>query len=300
MKNGAAGEMMGDWLKANPAATQADKLAAARRIVDTVDDRFGEMIQDNIFWHKALRESAQVAMLSYSWNVGGWRAIGGGMRDIAQFAAGQKAWTPKADYVVSTALTWVALNSLYQYAKTGQTPFQTDTPVLDMLAGRTGGIDSRSGQPERILVPGIMKDVFAYATHPMQEVGNKMNPGLKSVIELVRNKDFRDDPILSPKQPDQTFTEKLPEWLGNLVNYVAKVAMPITLKNIGKGSENLSNISPGEKLLGFRPAQRQMIDPEGVEAAQYGRAYRDWYGKRGRGGKVGHDAAEKSRYGGTD
>src|SRR5262249_58404459 len=87
-------------------ASYTEKLAMARKIVDSADNRLGEMIQDNIFWRKGLKQSAMLAMLSYSWNMGGIREIGGGIRDIARTAAGTGAMTRKGDYVISTAGTW--------------------------------------------------------------------------------------------------------------------------------------------------------------------------------------------------
>ena len=47
LKNGAAMELLGDWLHANPTATYEEQLGMARKIWDSIDNRFGEMVQDN-------------------------------------------------------------------------------------------------------------------------------------------------------------------------------------------------------------------------------------------------------------
>ena len=78
IKNGAFYDTMHDWLEANPNAPHEAQVAMARRIWDSIDNRFGEMVQDNIFWNKTLKQTAQLGMRSYSWNLGTVREIGGG------------------------------------------------------------------------------------------------------------------------------------------------------------------------------------------------------------------------------
>lgn len=298
IKNGAQTELMGDFLRANPGASQAEKLSAARRIVDSVDNRFGEMIQDNIFWNKMFKQSAQLAMLSYSWNVGAFREIGGGVRDVARSAVGRGAWTPKADYVVSTALNWAILSSIYQYAKTGKKPTDTDTPLQDLMAPRTGGTDARTGLPERIIVPGIMKDVFGYYENVTQEASNKLNPGIKTAWQVLSNADYRGDPIFEPKPEGTSTAEQVPTWLGNLIEHVAKNGMPITMQNVEK-REPGSALSTPERMIGVRTAPRYLVDPEGTAAMKRKIDSTRWYGRKGRGGRLGHERTEKARYGGT-
>jgi hypothetical protein len=286
MKNAAASENLSQWIKLNPTASQAEKLAAARRVVDSVDNRFGEMIQDNIFWNKVAKQSAMLAMLSYSWNVGGWREIGGGVRDIARTSVGQGGWTPKASYVVATALNWAIMSASYQYMKTGEAP----KDIHDLVAPRTGGVDARTGQDERIIPPGIMKDVFGYYEHPMQEVFNKVNPALKMVGQTLTNQDWRGDPIFSPKDPMQSAMEKVPDWLANYFSYVTKTMSPIQVQQLGRGPEEGSALNPVELGLGIRKAPRQFTDPEGYEI-MLDKIKRDAWRR-----KMSHDKKEAERY----
>ena len=300
VKNGAAYEMLGQWLRANPGATQAEKLAAARRVVDSVDNRFGEMIHDNIFWNRTGKQISQLAMLSYSWNMGGWREIGGGLRDIARTTVGRGEWTPKADYVVGMTINWAIMSAVYQYLKTGEAP----ADIRDLAAPRTGGSDYRTGEPERIIPPGIMKDVFGYWEHGGKEALNKLNPGLvtamrsSSILGGQGGSDWRGDPILSPKEEGQSAWNKAPEWLAEYFRWLAKDMAPIQMQQAGRGPEIGSNLSTPELAAGIRVAPRQFIDPEGHENMRRSMWMRRWSGKRGRGGKLMHDARERERYGG--
>src|SRR5262249_28052395 len=48
LKNGAFFDEMADWLKAHPNSTYAEQTASARQIWDSIDNRFGEMVLDNL------------------------------------------------------------------------------------------------------------------------------------------------------------------------------------------------------------------------------------------------------------
>jgi hypothetical protein len=290
IKNAAAYENMGQFLKQNPGATQAEKLAAARKVVDSVDNRFGEMIHDNIFWNKVAKQTAMLGMLSYSWNVGAVREIGGGVRDIARSTVKGQEMTPKADYVIGMTINWAMMSAIYQFAKTGEAP----KDVHDLAAPRTGGVDARTGQPERIIPPGIMKDVFGYYEHFTDEVSNKLSPAVKTTWQTINNADWRGDPILSPRSPGQSMIEKAPDWLAEYFSFIGKTMSPIQLQNLSKGPEEGSALNSAELMLGIRKAPRQLMAPDEYDAMMDGIRKRKWQAKER------HDRQEQQRYGGTN
>ncbi len=295
IKNAAAYENLAQFLKQNPNATQAEKLAAARKVVDSIDNRFGEMIQDNIFWHKAMKQTAMLSMLSYSWNMGGWRELGGGFRDIGRSAFKGNELTPKADYLIGMTINWGIMSSVYQYLKTGEGP----KDLHDLAAPRTGGVDERTGEDERIIPPGIMKDIFGYTHNFGQEVTNKLNPGLKilgqtaSIATGMGGKDWRDDPIVRPGSEGEKMIMNAPDWLADYFAFLTKTMTPIQLQDLGKGPEQGSALNSVELALGIRKAPRYMIDPN------YDRMLNSIWRRKWQ-GKERHDRQEQQRYGGTD
>ena len=78
-KNGAFYDAASVWIRNHPGASQAELARGMRQVWDSIDNRFGEMVQDNIFWNTTLKQSMQLAMRSYSWNMGTFREIGGGV-----------------------------------------------------------------------------------------------------------------------------------------------------------------------------------------------------------------------------
>lgn len=289
LKNGAAMENLADWMKAHPGASREETVAAARGIVDSVDNRFGEMIHDNLFWNQYLKQSAMLTLRSYSWTMGAVREVGGGLKDVA--SQGPKALVGKdtsqrAAYAIALPLTTAAMAAAYQYLKTGEAP----KDMQDLMAPRTGGTDMRTGMPERIVPPGFMKDVYGWANHPVQEAYNKMATLPRMAYETARNKNWRDDPIISPGDPERNFAQNVPTWLNDYFNYVLQSIGPITVKNIAKGERQGTNLSTFEQIVGVQPAGMEKTAPEQFNQIMRKMQQRAWKTKER------HDKQERERY----
>jgi hypothetical protein len=292
LKNGAFYDMMHAWLEANPTATYDRQVSAAREIWDSVDNRFGELVSDNVFWNQMLKQSAQLAMRSYSWNLGTMREIGGGAKDIAS-----GRWTPRASYVIALPIWVGTMNAVYQKLKTGKNP----ESVQDLVGGQTGGEAlgasvppargfGRSTQatvPERVSIPGYQKDVMGWYEDYEREAKNKIATLPRMLGEVLTNSNWRGDPIVNPE-------EAAPQWLKSYFNYAMETLGPISLRQASKGSKLGSNITRPEQLMGLRPAPSYVQDPEG-----YARQQKNIHLSKGR-KKDRFEKKQRAQYGGTD
>ena len=282
LKNGAFYDTMHDWLQAHPNAGNDEQVQAARQIWDSIDNRFGEMVQDNIFWNKTLKQSAQLAMRSYSWNLGTVREIGGGVRDIAK---GQ--WTPKAAYVVAMPIVVGTLNAAYQYLKAGKSP----ESVNDLVTGRTGGtapgFGGRGQVDERAMMPGYQKDVLGWYHDWRQEAINKVATGPRMAYEAAMNQDWKGSPI---SNPNDSFMQQLGEYFNWVIQ---SVGTPISIRQLEQGEKAGSNISMPEALAGVRPAPAYLQDPEGYARGMKAITERKWKAKET------YDKRQQKQYGGS-
>ena len=262
IKNGAFYENMSAWLKAHPNATREEQVGAARQVWDSIDNRFGELVQDNIFMNEVIKQVGTLSLRSWSWTVGSGRELGGAVRDVARAPFKRPAgsgpndtrWTQKMDYAIALPVVYGTLSAIYQALKTGEAP----KDIHDLMAPRTGGADPATGEPERLIMPGYMKDVFGFAEHPVDEMTNKVATGPKMVGQLAENQDWRGDPIFPPDP-------SVPEWLTAFWNYASQNVGPISARSLAKGRKEGSNISGLEQVLGVRAAPRYLTDPEGYE-----------------------------------
>jgi hypothetical protein len=168
-----------------------------QRAWDSIDNRFGQVVYDNLFWHKAVRDSLQLATRSVGWNFGSVREIGGGVYDTAR-AAGQAASgkmpevTPRMAFLLALPLVSGMLGGLLNYLWTGQPP----QDWRDYFYPRTSDGTRHS-------IPGYMKDVVSFGFSPISTVTNKMSPLSVATAEAIQNRDFygveirhKDDPMM--------------------------------------------------------------------------------------------------------
>lgn len=269
VKRGAFSDQMHDFFKANPNPTQEEIDAEAMRVADSIDNRFGELNNDNLFWGRKLKQAAQLALLAPTWDLGTVREIAGGLKDIGQVAKGG-GLSHRTAYVAGLAFNTALMSSIYQYLKTGQAP----SSARDLMAGRTGGKDAISGQPERAMTPGYQKDVYAFGYdfpyHVLDEAANKLNPALSTATSLVTNKDYRGLPIMRPEGVKPQPGEQ------GIGDFLVDQFMPITMSQFRQGAMKGSNIGTDERLMNIRPAPQYVTAPERDQALKKKYGTQEW------------------------
>lgn len=278
IKNGAFYDTMHDWLEANPGASHQEQIAMARKIWDSIDNRFGEMVQDNIFWNKTLKQTAQLGMRSYSWNLGTVREIGGGaisaLKDPSRLSMKSPNYDPRVAYVVAMPIVVATANAVYQYLKSGKAPESVD----DLVAGRTGGeapgFGGRGTVDERASLPGYQKDVLGWYNDWRKERDAKWATLPRMLYEGIwSGKDWKGQDIANPNGD-------VPQWLSDYFNWVTSSLGPISLRQLGQGEKIGSNITTPEQLMGIRPAPGYIQDPEGTERGMKRIGQKQWKTKQ--------------------
>lgn len=241
-----------DWIQKHPEATPQEMDRAAQDIGNSIDNRFGEMMRDNLFWHQLTRQTLQTGLLSYSWVTGGARLVKG-IPDIGATILGKQELTSNAKYLLGMAITYVVVNGVRTYIGTGQAP----NSIEDFIYPRTGGTTPQ-GKAEREILPSHIGQYTNYLHEGIGALGNEVNPGLKLLYHLTANEDFRGLPITNNN--NSWFKEQ--RW-DDYLKYVLHEETPIGLKNFIEGDKKGTKVSILEKLLGARQAPRFVTDPQG-------------------------------------
>lgn len=279
LKMGAFGHEMEAWLRQNPTAPAEAARRQARILSDSMDNRFGELNQNNLFWPAYAKQLANLFLVSTGWEYGSLRAFGNAAGwDVDRMRA---AWNPVAFRWALGFMAGASLqNALYQYARTGSMPWQTNTLLSDLMAPRTSG-QTPEGKPERAILPGYQKDVFnlvkAFLTAPdpfggMQNMvgilGHKASPLWQSAwTALVSGTD-----AIGHHIADMPINGKKPSgFLDRMHNYMAHVfgpaLQPIVMQNQDQRLKG-TGLTPLEGGLGIRPAPAWMVDPARFEHGQ--------------------------------
>lgn len=269
-KLGVFSDLAADHLARNPVEDPNERAAALQRIWDSVDNRLGEMVYDNVFWNRTLKDSLHLMIRAVGWNLGTVREIGGAPIDLikaidkkvrtGEFSA--KDLGHRIPYVLAMTATTALYASMYQYLATGQGPQE----LKDYFFPRTGGT-TNYGTPQRVSLPSYVKDVYEYSQRPGTTVVNKLNPVFSLIGSLYSNQDFFGNPITDPEAG--YWHQKLQQ-----LEYVGKEATPFSfqgrqqMQQTDQGGGLGASVKKVLPMVGVTPAPGYITSGEQLERRQ--------------------------------
>lgn len=245
-----AAQVKMDQLAADGITDRISISSALDKISDSIDNAHGQLVYDNLFWPKTMKDIGMLSVRSLGWNLGTFRELGGGMKDLAvqgaRKATGQRAeLTHRMAYTLALPVVAGFYGAVYNYLATGQAPQQKE----DYFFPRTGGLDA-GGKPERVSIPTYMKDVFAASDHSADTIVHKLHPMFSQMADLYRNEDFYGTEIYHGDDP-------IVRKAADVAQYLGKGMMPLSVQNFRErrrsGEGILSSMGAG---LGFTPAPK--------------------------------------------
>ena len=228
---------------------------------DSVDNRMGQLVYDNIFWNKVVKDTAMLAVRSVGWNLGSWREYAGAGTDLVtsfeRMKRGDKFLSQKMAYSISAIVLYAVLGAVIMKILTGENPKE----LKDYYFPKTGN-KNPDGSDERLSLPTYAKDWFAYGTQPLKTITHKIHPLWGIIGDIVTNKDFfgvevrkEDDPLLRQIQ--------------DVLVHIVKESRSISIKNYEKMSKvsddkfkniavSITGISSAPGYITKSPAQKLM------------------------------------------
>jgi hypothetical protein len=281
MKSAAFFEGVKSWMEAHPDHTVEELHSIAIKIGKSIDNRMGEMAQDNMLMNRTLRDAGTLALRSFSFTLGGpFREIGGGAQSLIRgFAKGENRlsiksnqYDPRTAYALAFPVAVASMSMLYQFLKTGKGPEEWRDLVYPKTGGEQPGVGKGHAVPERALLPGYHKDIMAYFAHPGREAKNKI-AGLWSAIgdQIAGTKMTEVGPV--PIVPPNA---SVGEAALARAKAFGEKATPIFIKTASQDPRLTSKISYPEQLMGLRAPGKWVADPTGQHIADDKRAQREW------------------------
>lgn len=262
----------------------------ARQVVDTIENRLGELNYSNIFWNNTFKTSMQFNFRSVTWKLGTWRgfssaagpevyeAFADPLKAMYEDVRGGKKTHDTKDYIPKigpnqawlfgmTALT-VTLGTIIGYMLNGKMPWdyvhQDKTEgysapgaiLLEAIHPRTGKVNKRTGLPERISLPTGMKD-FEHAFHsPAGYVNSSLSGTVARFLDVAENRDFFNNYVYDPNAPAYKKAAEI---------FAYAVPRPIGLENWSSefGSQDFG--SKALRAAGFNASSSQGFDESPAE-----------------------------------
>jgi hypothetical protein len=166
IKIATAQDEMAAWLRGKgKLAAPGEQRMQLQGILRSLDDRFGEMNQDRMYWNKEFKQMLNLVTVSVGWEYGTLRGFAGAGKDLAtlNWDSTRARW-----FMAFHAINYM-MNSIYQRLHTGTFPWSDNAPThwySGMLGGWSGG--TIKGMPELKMLPSYAKDEMQMAIHMMQ------------------------------------------------------------------------------------------------------------------------------------
>src|SRR5262245_16430254 len=262
-----------------PGASDEAQRVVLTRAWDSIDNRFGQLVYDNLFWNKVLKDLAHLSTRSVGWNLGTVREIGGATfidlpKQFTKLAGGRGRdirLTPREAYSVALPAVTGLYGGITMYLLTGAGP-QT---LKDYFYPRTGLL-RKDGFEDRVSLPSYMKDVYAYGKDPISTLRHKVSPLAEGIIEMLRNEDFYGATIRDPDDP-------LLKQAYDVLRFGAGEMRPFAVQGAMKELESGGDwASAARSFFGVAPAPASTARPADVQHRSERRQMRQGLAKKRR------------------
>jgi hypothetical protein len=256
VKVGAYLDLMADELERNAGDIAAGKISqqtVARDAWKNIENRFGKINYDNLFWNRTFQSSMQLMWRAVGWNHGTLRELGGAaLQDTPQAIKGLLTgqggqFTPKMQYLAGLTFTVASAGALYQYLHTGEAPQQ----LKDYFFPRNGQRDA-DGNEIRVRFPTYFKDIYGI-TDIKGTIVNKLSPVLNLAVNLWQNRDFFGDYIWNPN-------DVLPTKVKQVAEHMMTEMQPFSVQQYRRLAEGKASLPAHlEAFAGITKAPRAVI-----------------------------------------
>jgi hypothetical protein len=172
------------------------KAELARNVWKSVENRFGEMNFDNLWWDRTFKSGLQMFVRSVTWKLGNIREYGKGFEGqtreiLSAIKEGRKPrLTQEAAWMWGLFSLTAAMASITQYAFTGKTPENWKDLVYPQ-------IDNQGG---RLSLPTYARDFFSLTHSPVKYAGSSMAGWFGRFQDIISNKDFYGVQVHDPSE----------------------------------------------------------------------------------------------------
>jgi hypothetical protein len=249
---------------------------AKEKIWDSMDDRLGQVVYDNRFINKIVKDLGFMSIRSLGWTGGTLAAGTKGVGEIplsGKRLLEGKGLTQRTAYLFALPLTVGLYGAYYQLMTTGKGP----DSLTDYFFPKDG-TKNPDGTDHRVALPSYMKDLLAYSKSPVTTLIHKTSPIINDAAELYMNKDFYGAKIYGEDDPFfKRGLEKLQYLAGNMepFSFRQKPGDEVSLADqflTRKGLEQKFGIMPA-------PKERERTDLQNKIIAAYSKQFGSEEGK---------------------
>jgi hypothetical protein len=194
------------------ASGQITRPQLARKTWAFIEDRFGELNWDNLYWNRTFKSAMQLAFRSVTWKLGNIRGFGKAGRDLwaeglskALHGEMPRMSLPMA-WIVGLSVVTAIESSIITRVSTGKYPWELAESMMDELKNLIFPRISPKDPTQRVSIPTYFRDGYRLGESIPKDYGWSYVKGgasgeLSRLFDDWQNKDFVGRPIYDPNDP---------------------------------------------------------------------------------------------------
>jgi len=253
LKVGAFMNQLLTEMKRTGAVPGTDQFAQiATKSWDHVDDILGQVVWDNIFAKKWVKDAAQLSARSASWSGGSIRTFISGAKEMRHIPS--EGMNYHTGFLIALPIVSAIYGGLLHRMATGKNP-ETLTDYYYPKTGRK----NPDGTDERLSLPTELKEAVSYYHDPTGTLMHKESPLFSLASDLNANQSFGGTEIANPDDPLLLRTL-------DKGKYLAKSMLPFSVSTMQRQQEQGKgfDIRP---MLGLNPAPSYITRSEAMNLA---------------------------------
>jgi hypothetical protein len=178
----------------------------ARKTAAFVEDRFGELNWDNLYWNRTFKSAMQIVFRSVTWKLGNIRGFGKAGRDItlqaARLLTGKRPQiTMPMAWLLGMSVVTGMLSSIITKVATGKYPWELAKSGGELMRNLIFPRIDPADASQRVSVPTYWRDLVHATYHPVDYVRSSMTGEIGRMTDLWENKDFYGVEVFHPDDP---------------------------------------------------------------------------------------------------
>jgi GGDEF domain-containing protein/2'-5' RNA ligase len=192
-----------DDLKAGK-VTRAD---LSRQVWSSIENRFGEMNFDNLFWNRTFKSGLQMLVRSITWKLGNLSeydsAIRGQLLEFRDAAKERRAprMTRSFGWLAGMALTTALQAVLITKLLTKKYPWELADDATGLVKNLVYPRTSATNPRERVSAIGYWRDLFHLLHTPVNYVTSSLTGEIGRLLDAMQNKDYYGVQVFNPNDP---------------------------------------------------------------------------------------------------
>jgi hypothetical protein len=247
------------------------RASLARQVWRFVEDRFGELNYDTLFWNRTFKGAMQLMFRSVTWKLGSVEAFGGAF--AGQGREFRDAFRERRAPELHRNMAWLfgmfaltaALGIIIQKTLSGKDP----DSLTDLVFPRIDPKDDKV----RVSLPTYFKDMIHFIHSPTSYVTSSMSGWIGRVADLLRNKDYYGVQI---RDTDDSITKQALA----VGEYAGASLLPFSVRGYKNlSAQDVGGLRKALSLAGMNPAPRYISQSKTERMAE-----EYWRNQRAEGG----------------